>query len=69
MGLLDTPPSGRPIYKRLTILAGTATAVLQALEPLGVVPPGSAAASNVVIASIVTMFATWVGVYRQISKD
>jgi hypothetical protein len=70
MGLLNKPAEkGRPWYKRLTIMSGAATAVLSALEPFGVVPPGSSMAANAGLAAIVTAFGTLLGLYRQVAAD
>lgn len=68
MAFFATPAVGRPWYKRLTVVFGSLTAALVAVERLGIVPEGTATAVLKVGESLAGL-AALLGLYRQVSGD
>lgn len=73
MALLDTPATGRPWYKRMTIAFGALTAGLLYLESSGSIPSGVSDQLNTIVnggvdlTTHITGFLTLVGLYRQVA--
>jgi len=68
MALLDRPKEGRSWLQRMTVLGGVLAAGSAALEPAGVIPPGSTAAGVAALTTIAGGFAALIGIYRQIAN-
>ena len=64
--LTATPPKDRPIYKRMTIMAGATFAVLAYLESEGLIPPGQPAAIKEFVSQVVLPVLGGLGLYRHI---
>jgi len=63
--ILDKPAEGRPLTQRMTLRSAAIVAILEALEPLGIIPAGTAAEAGVAIGQTAAMFMTLVGIYRK----
>ncbi len=65
MSVATTPDSGRPIWKRWTVIGGTILAVVNYLESQNLIPAGTGTELATVVEHLAALL-TGLGVYRHI---